>query len=233
MASSGEAPAPREPTRPGAGEAAHVTPTAPDRAATVSLRLVLVVAGFALIAAIVSAVRAVRTGLDDGSTGVVLAAVASLLALLGAAAAFRSLRQAALLLAGPLLLELLVLDRYGNVAPPRLVNAIPLMFALALALVFGRSSTERSPALGSHRQKLATIVALALMAPIGFVYLVTGLVAPVPDVYGAYAIFALLLGGAVWLARRRSWWVVAMPIVSAAIWPLMIWAGESFLDWSP
>ncbi len=210
-----------------------MTPTSPDRSATVSLRLRVAVAAFALIAATVSAVRAVRTGLDGGSTGVVLAAVASLLALLGAAAAFRSLRLAALLLSGPLLLELLVLDRYGNVAPPRLINAIPLMFALALALVFERSSTGRSPARGSRLQKIATIVALALMAPIGLVYLVTGLVAPVPDVYGAYTIFALLLGGAVWLARRRSWWVVAMPIVSAGIWPLMIWAGETYLDWSP
>ncbi len=210
-----------------------MTPTSPDRSATVSLRLRVAVAAFALIAATVSAVRAVRTGLDGGSTGVVLAAVASLLALLGAAAAFRSLRLAALLLSGPLLLELLVLDRYGNVAPPRLINAIPLMFALALALVFGRSSTGRAPARGSRLQKIATIVALALMAPIGVVYLVTGLVAPVPDVYGAYTIFALLLGGAVWLARRRSWWVVAMPIVSAGIWPLMIWAGETYLDWSP
>ena len=207
--------------------------TSLNSSTTVSRRLVLAVVGFALIAAGLSAVRAVRTGLDDGATGAVLAAAASLLAMAAAAAAFRSLRLAALPLAGSVLLELLVLDRYVNVAPPRLINAIPLMFALALALVPGRSSTERSPSPGSPQHQVAAIVALALMVPIGFAYLVTGLVAPAPDVFGAYVLFALLLGGAVWLARRRSWWVVAVPIVSAGMWPLMVWAGETYLDWSP
>lgn len=234
MASSAERPIPGEPRRPVAGEeAGPVTPTSTDSLETVSVRVTSAVAGFAFLAAVVSAVRAVRTGLDGGSTGVALAAVASLLALLGAAAAFRSLRLAALVIAVALLLELLILDRYGNVAPPRLINAIPLLFALALALVSGLSRTERSAVGGSRLQKIATIVALALMVPIGFTYFVTGLVAPTPDVYGAYTIFALLLGGAVWLARRRSWWVVAVPIVSAGIWPLMVWAGETYLNWSP
>lgn len=210
----------------------HVTPTSLDRSTTPSRRVVVVVVGFSLIAAAVSAWRAVRTGLDGGSTGVVLAAVASLLAAAGAATAVRSLRLAALPLAGAVFLELIVLDGY-DVAPPRLINAIPLMFALALALVFGRSSTERSPARASRQRNVATIVALALMVPIGFAYLATGLVAPAPDLFGAYALFALLLGGAVWLARRRSWWVVAVPVVSAGIWPVMLWIGETYLDWSP
>ena len=146
--------------------------------------------------------------------------------------ALRSLRSAAVPLAGALLLELLVLSVI-DVAPPRLVNAIPLMFALALALVFGRPGPEQSPAQGSPQRRVATAAALALMAPIGVAYLSTGLVAPSPDVLGAYALFGLLLGGAVWLARRRSWWVIAVPIVSAGIWPLMVWAGETYLNWSP
>jgi len=214
-----------------ADEAGPTATTPLDSVATVSRSAVIAVVGFSLIAAAVSAVRAVRTDVDDGSIGVVLAASASLLAVAGAVTAFRSLRLAAVPLAVALLMELVVLNEYVDIAPPRLVNVIPLMFALGL--VSGRSSTERSPTAGSRQRKVATIVALVLMVPIGFAYLATGLFAPSPDVYGAYALFAFLLGGAVWLARRRSWWVVAVPLVSVGIWPLMVWAGETYLDWSP
>lgn len=186
-----------------------------------------------VIAAAVSALRAARSDLDDGSAGVALASTAAILALAAAITALRSLRLAALPLAGALLLELLVLNELVDVAPPRLVNAIPLMFALALALASGRSDTERSPAPESAPRRMATIVALVLMVPIGFVYLVTGLVAPWPDVIGAYVLFALLLLAAVSLARRESWWVVAVPFVSVGMWPLMLWAGETYLNWSP
>lgn len=192
----------------------------------------IAVVGLSLIAATVSALRAVRTGLDDRSTGVVLAVTASLLALAAAVTVLRSLRLAALPLAGALLLELLVLNGNVGVAPPRLINAIPLICALALTLVPGRSGNQGPPAPGSPHRRVATVIALALMVPIGFAYLSTGLIAPSPDVFGAYVLYAVLLGGAVWLARRGSWWVVAVPIVSVGIWPLMVWAGESYLDWS-
>lgn len=92
---------------------------------------------------------------------------------------------------------------------------------------------ERSPAPGSPQRRFATAVVLVLMIPIGVLYFSTGLVAPSPDVFGAYAVFATLLGGASWLARRRSWWIVAVPVVSVGVWLLMVWAGETFLDWSP
>lgn len=193
----------------------------------------IAIVGLSLIAAVISTWRAVHTDLDHRSTGVVLAVTVSVLALAAAVTSFQRLRLAALPLSAALLLELLVLTEYVDVAPPRLVNAIPLMFALALALVPGRSRTTRSRPLGSPQYKVATTIALVLMAPIGFAYLSTGLVAPSPDVFGAYALFILLLSGALWLARRRSWWVVAVPIVSVGIWPLMVWAGETYLDWSP
>lgn len=216
-----------------AENAVPMATTSPDGVTTVGRPAVIAVFGFSLIAAAVSAFRAASTGLDDGSTGVVLAATASLLAVAGAVAAFRSLRLAALPLAVALLMELVVLNEYVDVAPPRLVNAIPLMFALALAIVASRSSTERSRAPESRQRRVAAIVALVLMVPIGFGYLATGLVAPFPDVYAAYALFTFLLGGAVWLTHRRSWWVVAVPIVSVGLWSLMFWAGDTYLDWSP
>ncbi len=79
---------------------------------------------------------------------------------------------------------------------------------------------------------VSTVVALVLMVPVGFAYFATGLVASGADLLGAYALFAVLLTATVWLAVRRSWWVVAMPFVSAGFLVLMLWLGERFLDWS-
>jgi hypothetical protein len=189
-----------------------------------------------LVAAALFAVRAVRTASGDGlppdhpaTAGVLLAATALLLSVGAGALALRSTRLAALPLAAVLSLELVVLD--DHVAPPRLLAALPLMGALALALV--PRAPGRPPHSSSNRtRQVLTAVALVLMAPIGFFYLTTGLVAPAPDVFGAYAVFGLLVAVAVHLARRRSWWVLTVPPVSVALWFLMLWVGESVLGWS-
>ena len=78
-----------------------------------------------------------------------------------------------------------------------------------------------------------SVVAFGLMVPVGIAYNATGLVAPMPDLAGAYLLFALLITATVWLAVRRSWWVVAMPFISIGLFVLMLWLGERFLDWSP
>lgn len=210
--------------------------TAP-KPATGRTPFLAVQAALSLAAAALFTVRAVRTASGDGlppdhpaTAGVLLAATAVLLSVAAAALALRSTRLAALPLATVLSLELVVLGDY--VAPPRLLAALPLIGALALALV------PRAPARPPHSsppdrtRQVLTAVALVLMAPIGFFYLTTGLVAPAPDVFGAYAVFALLVAVAVHLARRRSWWVLAVPPVSAALWFLVLWVGESALGWS-
>lgn len=89
-----------------------------------------------------------------------------------------------------------------------------------------------SPAQSTTVKNVLTVVALALMVPVGFAFFATGLVASGPELIGAYALFAGLLTGAAWLAVRRSWWVVAMPILSAGVFFLMLWIGERFLDWA-
>jgi hypothetical protein len=81
-------------------------------------------------------------------------------------------------------------------------------------------------------RNVLTVVALVLMVPVGLAYLATGLVASGADLLGAYALFAVLLAATVWLAVRRSWWVVAMPFVSAGFFALMLRLGGRFLDWS-
>lgn len=185
------------------------------------------------IAAGVFAYRAIRTAdLGDQWAGFFLVSLAALFALAAAVTAFRSPRWAALPLAGALFLELFVLDQFFGVAPPRLINAIPLLFALALAAVPGPLGGLAQPTRASQPLSVATVISLVAMVPIGLLYLLTGLVAPAPDLFAAYVLFALLLGVAVWLARQRSWWVIAVPIVSAGLWPLMVWMGETFLDWS-
>ena len=77
------------------------------------------------------------------------------------------------------------------------------------------------------------MVALVLMLPVGFQYLLSGLVVPSPDIFGMYALFGLLLAGAALLARRRSWWVLALPPLSAGLWFLLITIGGRFWGWQP
>ncbi len=176
--------------------------------------------------------RGVPDARDPSTTGVSLGIAALVLALGGAAVARRP-RLAAALLIGALALELTVLGEH--LAPPRLVAALPLIGALALALTArGRSDSSGAAATQATTRARAalTVVAFALMVPIGFFYLTTGLVAPAPDVFLAYALFAVLVTTAVLLARRRSWWVLAVPPVSAGLWFLLLWVGESLWGWS-
>ena len=192
---------------------------------------------FAVVAAVVFGVRVARTAAGDAvpdesatTAGVILGLLAVGLSLLGAALVHRG-RAAAPPLALALLLELSVLDRF--LSPPRLVTAIPLVFALALALVPASTWSRRGDRGVDTARTVAVVVARLLMVPVGFYYLMTGLVAPAPDLYGAYALFGVLLLATVLLARRRSWWTLAVPPLSAGLWLLMLWAGETYLDWQP
>lgn len=208
------------------------TPTASSRPLPVLGQV-----GFALLAGTVFGVRVIRTGTGSSvpdpsaaTTGVVLGLLAVVLSFLGAALVTRG-RAAVPPLALALVLELSVLDRF--LAPPRLVTAVPLVFALALALVPARTWPVRDVRSVDKARTAAVVVALLLMVPVGFFYFVTGLVAPAPDVYAAYALFGILVLATVLLARRRSWWTLAMPPASAGLWFLMLWAGETYLDWQP
>lgn len=211
------------------------TSTGPSRSGAVLGHLGIV--GFALLAGTIFGVRVIRTGtgvaVPDGSaasTGVLLGLLAVLLSFLGAALVTRG-RAAVPPLVLALVLELSVLDRF--LSPPRLVTAIPLVFALALALVPARTSPGRDAQSLDRARTAAVVVAMLLMIPVGFFYLVTGLVAPAPDVFGAYALFGVLVLATAVLARRRTWWTLAMPPASAGLWFLMLWAGETYLDWQP
>lgn len=190
-----------------------------------------------LLAAAVFLVRGVRTATGDGlpvgqsaTTGVLLAGAVTLLTIGAAVLSFRSTRLAGVPLAVSLVLELTVLG--DHVSPPRLLAAIPLIGALAVAVVPTWRPPDVRAGNPSRTRQVLTVVAFLLMAPIGFFYISTGLVAPAPDLFGAYALFAVLVAVMVALARRRSWWVLTMPVVAAGAWFLMLWLGETFWGWS-
>jgi len=203
--------------------------------------------GLSLLAATILGFRAARTANGQGvpeldTTSHVLAAlVVGSAAGLAVAAAVLLLagnrRPAAAALTTTLVMELLVLGAIAS--PPRLVTALPLGLALALFLASrpGRAvaggGTVTAPATGSSRRTAAAVVSLLLMLPVGFLYLMSGLVVPVPDLFGMYALFAALFAGAALLARRRSWWVLAVPPLSAGLWFLLITIGGRFWGWQP
>ncbi len=188
-----------------------------------------------LIAVLIVVFRVIRTVAENGPlaaseiASIVLASMAVALVVGGAVVAPRGPPWAAILFGGALGVELFLL---GALAPPRFIAAIPLFFAFALVMVPPRSVGSTASGAGSTARSIATIIALGLMVPIGVAYLSTGLVASEEDLWGAYGLFAVLLTITVWMASRRTWWVVAMPFVSAGLWMLMLWFGERFLDWS-
>ena len=187
----------------------------------------------ALIAAAIFGLRTARTAIGQGvpevdTTSHVLGALAvgaaAGLAIAAAVFVLTSRRGPALAALGTaLLMELVVLG--GIAAPPRLITALPLGLAMVLFVRSRPASSASTP------RTAAAVVALLLMLPVGFQYLVSGLVVPSPDLFGMYALFALLLVGAALLARRRSWWVLAVPPLGAGLWFLLISLGGEYFGW--
>lgn len=79
---------------------------------------------------------------------------------------------------------------------------------------------------------VAAGVAMAAMAVIGFFYLASGLVAPLPAVIGLMVVWGILvILGLRWF-RRRPLRVVVLPVVAVAVWLAVITLGERLLGWT-
>lgn len=198
-------------------------------------RRVVAVLGLALLSAALLAVRAVDEALDDSVrmpyrvTETVMASAAVLCAL-GAAAALRwSEKWAAWLLGAALVLEVLL--GYFE-APWPLVVVPPLLVALALVLlpVLRRESEPGVDYSTGHT--VASTLSLALMVPIAFFYLLVPMVAPEELFPWAILIYSVLVGATVWLAARRSWWVVAGPVLALVIVFGGLSLGEHLYGWT-
>ena len=91
-------------------------------------------------------------------------------------------------------------------------------------------------ATGERRRSLwpgvAAGVALLAMAPVGFFYAVSGLVVPGPWLFLLWLLYGVLLAAAVWLTRRRSYAVLAVPVVAGVAWFAIISAGEAWWGWT-
>ena len=95
--------------------------------------------------------------------------------------------------------------------------------------------TGRDATRGRSRSVAATVVAVVgwlAMVPVGFFYAASGLLVPGPYLFLMWAAYVVLLVVAVLLTRRRSYWVLAVPVVGAVLWWGVVSAGETWLDWS-
>ena len=79
---------------------------------------------------------------------------------------------------------------------------------------------------------IAAIVAGLLMLPAGYLYLVSGLVVPEGYLLGLWVLFLGLLTVLVVLARRRSYWVLAIPVLAGVLWFVLLTLGERLLGWT-
>jgi hypothetical protein len=79
---------------------------------------------------------------------------------------------------------------------------------------------------------VAAVVAFLLLAPVGFFYAASGLLMPGPWLFLLWVLFVVLVVLAVLLARRRSYWVLAVPVLGGAFWWGFVSAGEAWLGWT-
>ena len=78
----------------------------------------------------------------------------------------------------------------------------------------------------------AAVVALLAMAPVGFFYAASGLLVPGPWLYLMWLLYLALLGLGIWLARRGSYLVLAVPVVGGFAWWAIISLGETYAGWT-
>lgn len=78
---------------------------------------------------------------------------------------------------------------------------------------------------------IARILGFALMVPIAFLYVTSGLIVP-----GAFLFFLWALWGGllvIAIVKRHDWRIVlATPFVAAVVWFLIVFAGSELLGWT-
>jgi hypothetical protein len=78
---------------------------------------------------------------------------------------------------------------------------------------------------------VAVLAGLAHLV-VGWFYLAGGLLIPGWALIPLWVVWVLLALLLVWLAVRRSWWTLAVPIVAAAIFVLTVVVGEQLFGWT-
>ena len=80
---------------------------------------------------------------------------------------------------------------------------------------------------------VAAVVALLAMAPVGFFYAASGLVASGPGLFLMWLLYLVLVAVGIWLTRRGSYFVLLVPVVAAGLWLTLISLGEAYWGWAP
>lgn len=81
-------------------------------------------------------------------------------------------------------------------------------------------------------EKIARWLGVALMVVVGWMYLVSGLVAPMWAVIALLVVWGVIFGFAIKVWARHPWWVLAAPLVALAVWFVTLWVGGEFLGWT-
>ena len=81
-------------------------------------------------------------------------------------------------------------------------------------------------------QLAARWIGLLLFVGVGFLYMASGLVAPIWASTMLIGVWLVMLVMVIRIWKTRPWLVLASPIVAYLIWFLVIWAGDTFLDWT-
>jgi hypothetical protein len=84
----------------------------------------------------------------------------------------------------------------------------------------------------SRGARIAGWIGLALHLLALVWYAASTLVAPGWAVVGLLVVWAAVLVAAIRLMRTRPLLVAAVPLLDAAIWVAVVWAGETFLGWT-
>ena len=81
-------------------------------------------------------------------------------------------------------------------------------------------------------QLAARWLGLLLFIGVGFLYMASGLIAPLWASTILIGLWLLMLVGVIRSWRTKPWLVLASPIVAYLIWFLVILAGDVFLGWT-
>lgn len=80
--------------------------------------------------------------------------------------------------------------------------------------------------------RVVAILAVVLHVAVGATfYAASGLLAPLYGIVVLWLLWLVLLGVLIVLARRRSWWTLAVPPGAFAVWYAALSLGEAVLDW--
>ncbi|MEW6153684.1 MAG: hypothetical protein AB1673_06810 [Actinomycetota bacterium] len=79
--------------------------------------------------------------------------------------------------------------------------------------------------------EVARALGVVLLVPVSLFYLASGLVVPMPWLVAVWALGVAAVAYAI-VNRRHRWRVAATPVVSFALWVVVLSLGDALLGWT-